>query len=190
MTIFEYVSVFISIVLALGVVHVLTGAVRLFGDEKARPYWVHSLWTLNLLVFLAFFWWFSFDWRLQEVWTFPLFLFVVGFAMLLYVLCVVLVPINPPDAFDYREFFFGKHRQIFLLWGTVWVVDILDTVLKGSDNLERMGGSSVLYVMTGVTLAHFAAALTSHRRVHEVWAVIFTLLLIRNILTIADVFHS
>lgn len=190
MTIFEYLSVFISIVLALGVVHVLTGMVQLFGDEKPRAYWVHSLWTFNLLALLAYFWWHSFDWRLQEVWTFPLFLFVVGYSMLLYVLCVVMVPANPPGRLDYEEYFFRRHRQIFSCWAALWVVDTIDTILKGPENLERMGGSLVFLPLAGVTLAHVAAAITSNRRFHQIWAVAFTLGFIVIILTVTDVFHT
>jgi len=83
-TTFEYLSVFISIVIGLGVVRVLGGVAAIIDRQDARSYWVHSAWVGYFVFYLPYFWWLTFDWRREELWTFPVFMFVVFFAMLAY----------------------------------------------------------------------------------------------------------
>lgn len=57
MSIFEHVFVFISVILGLAVVHLL-GGLFLILDRRVptRVYWVHMLWTVNMLFFISLVW--------------------------------------------------------------------------------------------------------------------------------------
>ena len=78
MNLFEYVGVLVSIVVGLALAHILTGVSRTIQvrhqvRHQVRSYWVHSLWTLNITVYLVFFWWFMDHWSAVERWSFFLF---------------------------------------------------------------------------------------------------------------------
>ena len=51
---FSYLSVLISIVLALGMTRVLQGLGEMMqARSHRRVYWVHALWVLNIFLFLV-----------------------------------------------------------------------------------------------------------------------------------------
>jgi hypothetical protein len=55
---FEFLAVFISIVVGLGVTHILYGLARLIhnrGQQRAAK--LHFVWTLNVLLILLLNWW-------------------------------------------------------------------------------------------------------------------------------------
>ncbi len=57
---FSYLSVLISIVLALGMTGVLQGLGEMLqARSHRRVYWVHALWVLNIFLFLVIAWWVS-----------------------------------------------------------------------------------------------------------------------------------
>lgn len=169
MTTFEYLSVFISIVVGLGVVHVLGGVGMLLNRRAERTYWVHTTWVVFLVFWLPYFWWFTFDWRRVDTWTFPLFMFVVAYAMLSYLVTVVLVPTDPPDVADLEAYFFRVRPRFFMLLVLMNFADLLDAFLKPG-NLADLG-STYLPVMAFLTLGHAVAALTDDRRVQGTWVV-------------------
>jgi len=189
MSVFEYLSVYISIVIGLGVVHLLTGLVRILGEPESKPYWVHVVWILFMLGFLTFFWWFSFDWRFQEQWTFYLFLFVVFYSMLVYLLCVVLLPATPPPGHDYRTFFFERHRAFFALLCVAQLTDIADAYLKGPENVASLGP---MFLPTSALLlsASLSAAIIRNPRFHAVFSVANLAWFAYSISLFGDVFVS
>jgi len=74
---FEYLSVLISIILALGMTRVLGGVGEMLqARSRHRIYWVHVIWIVNLFLYLVIAWWIFYRWRDQQPWTFYLFLFV------------------------------------------------------------------------------------------------------------------
>src|SRR3954468_4656556 len=74
---FEYLSVLISIILALGMTRVLGGVGEMLqARSRHRIYWVHIIWIVNLFLYLVIAWWIFYRWRDQQPWNFYLFLFV------------------------------------------------------------------------------------------------------------------
>ena len=75
---FSYLSVLISIVLALGMTRVLAGVGDMLQARSRRHiYWVHVVWIVNLFLYLVVAWWIFYRWRNQQPWTFFLFVFVL-----------------------------------------------------------------------------------------------------------------
>src|SRR5436190_22655870 len=61
---FEYLSVLISIVLALGMARVLAGVGEMLQASSHRQiHWVHVLWIVNLFLYLVVAWWIFYRWR-------------------------------------------------------------------------------------------------------------------------------
>ena len=64
---FEYIFVLVSIIIGLGITHLLTGLARLIQDpSKAKVYWVHLIWVFWQFLMMAFIWWFEFGFRMQS----------------------------------------------------------------------------------------------------------------------------
>ncbi len=189
MTTFEYLSVFISIVIGLGVVRVLGGVAEILNRKEVRPYWVHSTWVAYFVVWLPYFWWFTFDWRFQETWTFSVFIFVVIFAMLVYLSTVLLVPTRRSELESLKDYFYRVRPRFFSVWALVMVADVIDTFLKPG-NLADVG-PSYLPVMAVIILGNVAGALTEHKRFHEFWVIATVVLTLTFGLGIwADVFSG
>jgi cell division protein FtsW (lipid II flippase) len=90
---FSYLSVLISIILALGMTRVLAGVGEMLQARSRRQiYWVHAVWIVNLFLFLVVAWWIFYRWRNQQPWTFFLFVFVLVSPTILYLASVVLFP--------------------------------------------------------------------------------------------------
>src|SRR5437870_88174 len=115
---FEYLSVLISIILALGMTRVLAGVGEMLqARSRRRIYWVHAVWIVNLFLYLVIAWWIFYRWRNQPQWTFLLFVFVLISPTILYLASLILFP--PESALDksidYKTHFYANHRAFFIL---------------------------------------------------------------------------
>ncbi|RMH21526.1 MAG: hypothetical protein D6701_02325 [Gemmatimonadetes bacterium] len=129
---FEYLSVFVSIVLGLGVAHLLSGVARLIHNRNRwRLDPLHGLWTLVTFYVLVLNWWVFFQASAIPEWTFGAFIVVVSWAVLFYLLAVVLYPPDMGDREDYGAVFEGNRRWFLGLWVASSVADILLTDLRG-----------------------------------------------------------
>lgn len=152
---FEYVFVLVSIIVGLAVTHLLQGAVRVTRQTHGKPlYWVHLLWIANLLLNLVVWWWFEFQLREVRVWTFQLYLFVLAYAVLLYVICRLLVPEDIDGYESWKSWFLERRTGFFVGLTLVGPVDLADTLVKGQQHLVDLGwgylGPSVLLNATSV----------------------------------------
>jgi hypothetical protein len=174
---FEYLSVLISIILALGMTRVLGGVGEMLQARSARRiYWVHAIWIINLFLYLVIAWWIFYRWRNQQTWTFLLFVFVLISPTVLYLASLLLFPreSDVDAAIDYKTHYYANHRAFFILFGLFTPVDIVDSLLKGVAHFLALGPqyfvSSLLYFGGLVT-----AAITRNERYHEFYAVFFLL---------------
>jgi hypothetical protein len=105
MTLFEYVTVAVSIVLSFGVVRLLDGLRA--AALPQRRYWVHFLWIPTKLLNHALYWWGL--WSLHEAvsWNFALFLWILLFPATLYLQSTALVTTSPTEVASWRDHFYG-----------------------------------------------------------------------------------
>lgn len=90
---FSYIVVLTSIILGLGVTRTVGGLGHLLQMRKRRrPFWIHSLWLLNLLVLVALMWFIAYRWRSNEHWTFFLFVWLLLTPTILYLISSLLFP--------------------------------------------------------------------------------------------------
>ena len=172
MTTFEYLAVFVSIVVGLAVVRLLRGVVAIATGRGLRPYWIHTTWLAFHLIWLPYFWWFTFGWRTQEVWTFPLFLFVVAYSMVVYAVIAALLPEDSSGLRDFEEYYFSARRPLFGLLALIMVMDGADSILKGPENLDRLGPT--YFPVLGLWIVgHVIASQTENRRYHAAWVVVY-----------------
>jgi hypothetical protein len=186
---FSYLSVLISIILALGMTRVLAGVGEMLqARARRRIYWVHVFWIVNLFLYLVVAWWIFYRWRNQQPWTFFLFIFVLISPTILFLSSLLLFP--PESALDqfvdYKKHYYANHRAFFILFGLFTPVDIVDSLLKGVPHFLELGPqyfiSSVLYFAGFVT-----AAVTRNERYHEFFAIFF---LVQTIVISFLIFHT
>jgi hypothetical protein len=171
MDIFEYTAVLTSIIIGLGIAHLLRGFAGLIQHpEKARPYWVHLLWVGYRFFTLVFWWWWEFRLGSIETWTFQLYLFIVFYALILFLASALLFPLSMEGYADFREYFYARRRWLFGLFALTYIVDFGDTVLKGWDHLAGLG---LEYPLTSVAqfLLCLVAMWTRNERYHAVFGV-------------------
>src|SRR5678809_365467 len=147
---FEYLSVLISIILALGMTRVLGGVGEMLqARSRHRIYWVHVIWIVNLFLYLVIAWWIFYRWRDQQPWNFYLFLFVLISPTILYLASLLLFPRerDVDTAIDYKAHYYANHRAFFILFALFIPVDILDSLLKGVPHLLSLGP---IYFVSGI----------------------------------------
>ncbi len=109
-TLFEYISVGVVIVLSFGVVRLLDGAPASFQREKR--YWPHSLWLAIKFLNHFQFWWIFWGTRDAE-WNFVFFVAQLGTPVLLYLQASALVTSAPDSVEDWRVHFYAIRRRFF-----------------------------------------------------------------------------
>ena len=161
---FEYASVVVSIVLALGIADIL----RFLADTLREPggrrlYWVHLLWILLLLELHMEFWW--------RMWAFKglltvgpeLAVVIIGPA-LLFMASRIMLP-GERDTTDMAEFYYGHKNAFFALMVTTSLWSMLTTPWRVPTDQQATLYASLL--LTGVVVAVFAACMvTANRRFH------------------------
>jgi len=186
---FNYLSVLISIILALGMTRVLAGVGEMLqARARRRIYWVHVVWIVNLFLYLVVAWWIFYRWRNQQPWTFFLFIFVLISPTILFLASLLLFP--PESALDefidYKQHFYANHRAFFVLFALFTPIDFVDSLLKGVAHFIALGPqyliSNTLYFV-GLT----TAAITRNQRYHEIFAVFF---LIQTVVISFLIFHT
>jgi hypothetical protein len=157
MNAFDYLSVLISIILALGMTRVLGGVGEMLqARSHRRIYWVHAVWVVNLFLYLVIAWWIFYRWRDQQPWRFFLFVFVLISPTILYLASLLLFPREGDidRAVDYKTHYYANHRAFF----------------KGVPHFLGLGPqyfiSNALYLAGLIT-----AAITRNERYHEFYAV-------------------
>jgi hypothetical protein len=172
---FEYLSVLISIILALAMTRVLGGVGEMLQARSQRHiYWVHVIWIINLFLYLVVEWWIFYRWRNQQPWTFLLFIFVLIGPTLLYLASILLFPREAAldESVDYKTHYYANHRAFFIIFGLYGPVDVVDTLLKGVPHFLEQGPQYVVSTtvfIVGMTIA----AITKNERYHQFYALFF-----------------
>ncbi len=173
---FEYVMVLVSIVLGLGITHLLVGVGslmdRLSGHGKSVSlYWGHLTWVAYLFVYLIGFWWWEFSWSAENPWGLLIYLFLILYAAVLFLLCEILFPRRGDEVADFEEYFMSIRKWFYGLLLAVTVIDVGESFLKGPDYMERLGQMYWGLIITLVAIA-IIGSLRSGRRLHGFLALI------------------
>jgi len=175
MDLYSHVRVLFSIILGLGVSHLLREAARIVQQPgKYRVYWVQLVWALFLFLYLIHFWWWEFRLRQVGEWTFPKYLFIAFYAILLYLLCTLIFPDRVDGYQDVASYFYSRKKWIFSLMAILCAADVADTLLKGLPYLETLG--PIYYLRTGSLFVLSLTAIAVNNRVFQAAFAIFALL--------------
>jgi hypothetical protein len=158
-----------GMVVGLGVTRLLSGVARIIQHPKQyRLYPVHMAWVASLLLMLVHFWWWEFGLFAIADWTFGKYLFLIGYAVVLFLMCALLFPDSMQDYRGYEDFFYSRRVWFFGLLGLTYLLDIADTLLKGEAHFARFGNEYLIRTPVFVALC-LAAIWTSSRRFHALF---------------------
>lgn len=154
---FEYVMVLVSIIVGLSIAHVLVGVGGVVDRKASGPPLrlgaAHGAWLAFVFIWTIQFWWWEF--RLSELveeWTLGLYLFLVGYAVVLFLLAVILVPRTWEGVDDLDTYFL--QRRVWFYWGLAiaTVIDVIDGLFKGGAAYVADTGAwiRVLWIVTAI----------------------------------------
>lgn len=162
MTLFEYLTIAVSIVLSFGLVRLLDGLRPAVSPRRA--YWVHAVWVVIKLLNLVLFWWALWNYREGVNWNLFLFAWVLLPPALLYLQATALVT-RSPDAVPDWQFHFYEIRQWF------FAINVL-LVTVTAIGTWMIGGVPLLHPLRGVqgilVGASVCGMLSTSHRVHAV----------------------
>lgn len=164
--VFPHIRVVMGMVIGLGVTRLLSGVARIVQHPRQYPlYPVHLAWVASLLLTLVHFWWWQFGLYGIATWTFGVYLFVVGYAVILFLMCALLFPDSMQDYRSYEDFFYARRGWFFGLLAVTYLLDVVDTLLKGEAHYAHFGSEYLIRtpILAGLCLV---AAFTRDRRFH------------------------
>jgi hypothetical protein len=112
---FNYLSVFLSIIIGLAVAEILAGIRgRLLAGDRVRKYWPTQLWAATLLLISAQTWWAMFSLRDRHNWEFSGFMVLLGQTIVLYLIAGIVYPdFHKQGEIDLREHYFAQRPRPF-----------------------------------------------------------------------------
>ena len=118
-----------------------------------------------------FWWWFEFEFSTVAQWTFSLYFFVLGYALLIYLWCALLFPRDLAGYDGYKDYFYSRRRWFFGVGLAAVFADLADTLLKGMNHFASLGTPYVGLLVMWTTL--FIVALrTRNERFHAFFALL------------------
>ncbi|MFN2637472.1 MAG: hypothetical protein ABR585_10630 [Gemmatimonadaceae bacterium] len=170
---FEFVAAFFSIVLGLGLAHVLGGISSLLeARARVRTDWVHSVWIITILLILIHSWWGMWALQAAPAWPYAAFLSLVAYLVALYIVATLLLPRVPEQGPIDLGGHFHSIRPLFLSF--VSAAFAMGAVLNYT--LFATGLVSIFVLAPGIAFVlTLVGALTRNRLYNAVLAVFILL---------------
>ncbi len=176
MSVFEYIAVMVTVVLGLGVAHLLASLGSLVGSQgRIRAHWVQLLWFL-LLLGLHLQAWLSL-WLLRDLaeWRIGQIVAALVAAGLIVIAARILVPdLHADTEVDLRERYFQVRVRFFAALSALWILRLfIGIVVFGGDPWAPEGLFQAAWLALSVV-----GALVARPAWHAISAVIWALLLV------------
>jgi hypothetical protein len=171
MEMFNYVMVLASVIIGLGITHLLMGVAGILQHPgREKTYWVHLAWVAATFLRAIFWWWFEFRLSKTAEWTFTLYAFVLAYAFLIYLWCALLFPRDLVGYDGFEDYFYSRRRWFFGIGLAGQAIDLVDTLLKGMDHFRSLGHSYVIGLTT-ISVLLMIAMWTRNERYHGSFAI-------------------
>lgn len=159
----EFVAIFVLVLIGAGVTNILQGVgLALRERDRVRRYWVHDVWSVVLLFTYLSVWFAIFGDQAEAIDFWSFIGGVLSFGVL-YLLSVLSFPdFDSSREVDLHRHFMQHHRPYFGLWGLMWVLAVLEGGFEGFDDLWPMLylGISVVGALLGSSRVHAGLAVS------------------------------
>jgi hypothetical protein len=153
---FEYLSVLVGIIIALGISHILASAMRLIRFRfRIRIHPVTLIWMLILFLVQMLIWWDAFTRRDWTDWTFFGFLLYILIPILVSVPGYLLVPENMAElenGYALQDEFEKNRRWFFAILGAVGLVSLAEYLVSSATPGFGISNSAPLFIIVLSTL--------------------------------------
>ena len=144
---FEYLGVLIAVILGLALTHLVRGLAKLIHERrKVRVWWPHVLWSINMIIYVLGIWFGMFWWNSLKVWSIQEFFFIASYCTVIFLLASLLYPPEFPDHLSCERHFFDNKSWFFGIQFLAFLLDIPETVAKGTAHLRDMPREYVFYI--------------------------------------------
>lgn len=175
---FDYFGVLISVIFGLTLTHLLRGLARLIQlRQEARPYWVHIIWTINVIIYVLAIWWGMYWWKGLAEWTAEWFFFIALYSITIFLWAYLLFPAEFEAHLDFDAYYYRNRGWFFGLQGLVCLFDIPETLNKGVQGLRPMP-AAYPYVISVLLLSSLVGFVSRNRRVHAVLPIVWLVTLL------------
>ncbi len=176
---FEYVMVLVSIIIGLGIAHILLGIGGLIDRISGRGERLelsvgHAFWLAFCFEWMVMFWWweYRFSTRVSD-WTIGLYLFLVAYAVTLFLMAVVLVPRSWDGVTSLKDYFLSRRIWFYSLFLLTIVLDTIDSYLKGGTEYLLETGAMNLAFSISVIPIFIVGIKSENIRFHNFAGVLF-----------------
>jgi hypothetical protein len=173
---FSYFGVLISVILGLALTHLVRGLSKLVQmRDTVKIYWVHVVWTFNIIIYVLCLWWGMYWWNNLNEWTFELFGFLAAYSTLVFVVASLLYPAEFAHDMDFEAYYYKNQRWFFGLLFVSYAIDIPETYWKSVAHLRDVPTPYVVFLPTLLVIVG-TAALSRSRKVQASLCVISLIL--------------
>ena len=175
---FQHVMVLTSIIIGLGITYILIGVgtviERITGHGAALLLsWAHATWLLTLFVWMVSFWWWEFRLlALLKSWTLAHYFFIITYAVLLFLLAVLLLPRDWATTDSLDDYFLSKRQWFYPLYLIAIFADIVDAWLKGGWPYLQASGVLVFGYWAAAIPVCLVGVRSKNIRIHTFMAII------------------
>ena len=169
---FSYVMVLASVIAGLAITQLLqcvAGMVQHPNDHK--PYWVHLVWIVYAFEYVALWWWYEWNFAKTAQWSFALYLFILLYAVVIYLMCAVLAPLSLQNFDNFKAYYYSRRRWFLALAALVILFDVGDTLSKGLAHFASLGPHYTIGAIA-FPILYVIGMTTRSRRYHASIAVI------------------
>lgn len=167
---FTYLSVFISLILGLGVTHLLTGLAALIRSRsEVKLWWPTPLWMATTFLIQVQTWWAMFTLRTIQQWSFAAFLIVLLQPIAIFMMAALIVPRTASgQTVDLRDDYFRESHWFFSALLLALAASLAkNLILTGSLPETRNLGAHIVFI--GISIA---ALVSRSVRVHLILALV------------------
>jgi len=137
---FFHVRMLIGIILGLSIAQLLKGVAKFIQHPgRDKVYVLHLTWVFYTFLVIIHFWWWEFNLRSIHAWTFPMYFFILIYATTYYLSASLLFPDDLKDYSGFKDYFQSRKKWFFGVVALTYLLDVCDSLLKGSTMLEHLG---------------------------------------------------
>lgn len=172
---FVHVRIIIGMVLGISISRLIVGVSEFIQHPKAkRIYPIHMGWVLYLFLTIIHFWWYEFSLVKVQVWSFPLYFFLILYTCVFAIMASLLFPSSLQEYRGFEDYFQTRRRSFYGIFVLIQIMDLIDTAIKGEAYFLSLGLESPLQQTVFIVMGLIAMVVPSQR--YQAALVVLTLL--------------
>jgi hypothetical protein len=148
-SVFEYISILISIILGLGITQLLSSFSDLLYDfKRVKFYWPHSIWIFFILFLQIQDWFITYQLKDKAIWQLSELMFLLLYPITLFTAAKMLMPTHEKEErFDMKSYFMSQAQMIFIILLISIALSILFNVLLLKQSLNAQSPLMIFFIV-------------------------------------------